>query len=124
LKIGRDVAAAQSNEVTVKNETSDQISYLLIETYYDKYVLFDVAPEAVIKLRFQFIGQFSCQGRFAASDKLFGSAVRLVNDVEREAQGDFLIRIQEEAPIIESPTLQLKKTSCCAVDRPDINHGQ
>ncbi|HEX5081419.1 MAG TPA: hypothetical protein VFY40_05200 [Blastocatellia bacterium] len=122
LKIGKSVAEPQPNKVTIKNETPNQISYLLIETYQDKYVLFDVAPEAAINLKFQFIGQFSCQGRFAASNKLFGSAVRLINDAECEMLGDFSIRIQEGAPIIESPTLQLKKTPCCAVDRPDINH--
>lgn len=122
LKIGQDIAEAQMNEVTIKNETPNQITYLLMETYGDKYVLFDVAPEAIIKLKFQFIGQLSCQGRFAVSDEWFGSAVRLINDAEHEVQGEFLIRIQEENPIIESSNLQLKRVTCCAVDRPDINH--
>lgn len=108
--------------MTIENETSNPISYLLIETYQDKYVLFDVAPEAVTRLRFQFIGQLSCQGKFATSNKQFGYAVRLHDDVERKMQGDFLIRIQKETPIIESSNLQLKQVTCCAVDRPDINH--
>lgn len=122
LKVGQDVAETQTNELTIKNETTKPISYLLIETYRDKYVLFDVAPEAVIKLRFQFIGQLSCQGGSTEVKKGFGSAVRLLNDAEGEVQGNFLIRIEATNPIIESPNLHLKRVTCCAVDRPDINH--
>ncbi|MDQ3474588.1 MAG: hypothetical protein M3447_12715, partial [Acidobacteriota bacterium] len=42
LKIGRNLAETQSNSLRITNETHDRISYLLIETYRDKYVLFDV----------------------------------------------------------------------------------
>jgi hypothetical protein len=118
LKIGQVIAESQTNEVTIKNETPNQISYLLIETYYDKYVLFDFAPEAIIKLKFKFHGQLSCQGRFAVSDEGFGGAVRLINNAQHEVQGEFLIRIREDIPIIESSNLKLKQAPCCAVDRP------
>lgn len=122
LKIGRDFAETQSNDLRITNATPEQISYLLIETYGDKYVLFDVEPESVIDLRFQFIGQLSCQGAFAESQKRFGSAVRLFDDAEGEVQGGFSIEVKEEDAIIESPDLRLKRVTCCAVDRPDIYH--
>jgi hypothetical protein len=94
----------------------------LIETYQDKYVLFDVEPESIVNLKFQFLGQVSCQGEFAETKQRFGSAVRLSNDAEDEVQGDFSIRVDGKNAIIESPSLKLKQVTCCAVDRPDINH--
>lgn len=122
LKIGRELAETQSNSLRITNETSNRISYLLIETYRDKYVLFDVEPESVMNLKFQFLGQLSCQREFVESKQRFGSAVRLTNDAENEVQGDFSIRVKETNAIIESPSLELRQVTCCAVDRPDINH--
>ena len=40
LKLGRKVDETQSNSLQITNESSKRISYLLIETYLDKYVLF------------------------------------------------------------------------------------
>ena len=122
LKLGRKVDETQSNSLRITNETPNRISYLLIETYRDKYVLFDVEPKSIIDLKFQFLGQLSCQGEFAEPNQRFGSAARLSNDTENEVQGDFTIRVNEQNVIIESPNLKLKQATCCAVDRPDINH--
>ncbi len=122
LKIGRNVAETQSNNLRITNDTPNRISYLLIETYQDKYVLFDVEPNSVINLKFQFLGQLSCQGEFAESKQRFGSAARLSNDTEHEVQGDFSINVKERNAVIESSNLKLKQVNCCAVDRPDINH--
>jgi hypothetical protein len=94
----------------------------LIETYQDKYVLFDLDPQSIVNLKFQFLGQLSCQGEFAESKQRYGKAVRLSNDSEDEVQGDFSIEIKGENAIIKSPSLRLKQVTCCAVDRPDINH--
>jgi hypothetical protein len=122
LKLGRKINDSQSNGLRVANISPNRISYLLIETYQDKYVLFDVEPESIVNLKFQFLGQLSCQGEFAENKQRFGSAVRLSNDAEGEVQGDFSIRVDGKNAIIESPSLKLKQVTCCAVDRPDINH--
>ncbi|HET6890463.1 MAG TPA: hypothetical protein VFH31_05120, partial [Pyrinomonadaceae bacterium] len=122
LKIGRNPAETQTNRLTVTNESSSRISYLLIETYRDKYVLFDVEPKSVTGIQFQFLGQLSCQGEFVGTEQKFGSAVRLANDSEREVQGAFSISVINTGALIESKELKLKQVTCCAVDRPDINH--
>jgi hypothetical protein len=122
LKLGRRVDETQSNDLRIANVSPNRISYLLIETYRDKYVLFDVESQSIVTLKFQFLGQLSCQGEFAESKQRFGSAVRLSNDKENEVPGDFSIRVNGKNAIIESPGLKLKQVTCCAVDRPDINH--
>jgi len=122
LKLGRKLENTQSNGLSVANVSPNRISYLLIETHQDKYVLFDVEPQSIVNLKFQFLGWLSCQGEFAESKQRFGSAVKLSNDAESEVQGDFSIKVDGKNPIIESPTLKLKQKTCCAADRPDINH--
>jgi hypothetical protein len=122
LKLGRKVDETQSNGLRIRNVSPNRISYLLIETYADKYVLFDLEPHSIVNLKFQFLGQLSCQGEFAESKQRFGSAVRLANDAEDKVQGDFSIRVNGKDAVIESPSLRLKQVTCCAVDRPDINH--
>lgn len=122
IKIGRALAETQSNSLKITNGTPNRIRYLLIETYRDKYVLFDVEPDSEINLRFQFLGQLSCQGEFAESKARFGSAVRLINNGEGEVEGDFSIRVEDKKVNIESSSLKLKRVTCCTVDRPDINH--
>lgn len=122
LKLGRKMDETQSNGLRITNVSPHRMSYLLVETYQDKYVLFDVEPQSIVNLKFQFRGQLSCQGEFAESKRRFGSAVRLSNDAEDEVHGDFSIRVDGKNAIIESPSLKLKQVTCCAVDRPDINH--
>lgn len=124
LKLGRKVDETQSNRLQITNESSKGISYLLIETYRDKYVVFDVAPKSIVNLKFQFLGELSCQGEFVESKQRFGTAVRLSSDAENEVLGDFSIGIKESSAIIESRSLKLKTVTCCAGDRPDIHHEQ
>ena len=45
-----------------------------------------------------------------------------MNDAESGVQGDFSIRVNEKGAIIESAGLELKTVTCCAADRPDIDH--
>ena len=122
LKLGRKVDGTESNSLQITNDSSMRISYLLIETYHDKYVLFDVEPDSTVNLKFQFLGQLSCQGEFVEPKKGFGSAVRLASEEETKQQGDFSIGIREGNAVIENRSLKLKTVTCCAVDRPDINH--
>ncbi len=121
LKLGRKVNETQSNGLRIKNLSPNRISYLLVETYSDKYFLFDIEPHSIVNLKFQFLGQLSCQGEFVSTQR-FGSAVRLSNNAEDQVQGDFSISVDRKNAIIESPSLRLKPVTCCAVDRPDINH--
>lgn len=122
LKMGRKLDGPSPNGLKIVNESPDRISYLLIETYDDKYVLFDVEPGSVVNLKLQFLGRLSCQGETVAPKRHFGSAVKLIDDAEKEVSGNFSIRITANDVIIESPDLKLKTTTCCAADRPDINH--
>jgi hypothetical protein len=124
LKLGRKVDETQSNRLHIRNESSKRISYLLIETYLDKYVLFDVAPKSTLNLKFHFLGQLSCQGEFVESKQRFGTAVRLASDAENEVHGNFSVGIKETNATIKSRSLKLKTVTCCAVDRPNIHHEQ
>jgi len=78
LKLGRKVDETQSNSLQITNESSKRISYLLIETYLDKYVLFDVAPKSVVNLKFQFRGQLSCQGEICRIQTAFRNRSQIV----------------------------------------------
>jgi len=122
LKIGQTSSDSQSNSLRITNDSPNTISYLLVETYREKYVLFDVEPGAIINMTFQFLGQLSCQGVLASSQERFSGAVRLTSDSETSVPGDFSIRVRDKNVIVESPTLELKTVTCCAADRPDIYH--
>lgn len=89
LKIGRRPRETQGNGLRIANETARRINYLLIETYQDKFVVFEIEPRAVVNLRFRFTGQLSCEGQVDATVKRFGSAVRLLNDEERGSERRF-----------------------------------
>ncbi len=122
LKIGRRPSEIQANGLRIANETASRINYLLIETYQDKFVVFEVEPRAVVNLQFRFRGQLSCEGQVDATVRRFGSAVRLLNDAERAVRGDFSVRVTDGGVLIESRQLGLRPVTCCAVDRPDIDH--
>jgi hypothetical protein len=122
LKLGRTIDATESNGLRITNKSQNRISYLLVETYFDKYVLFDLEPQSVVDLKFEFLGRLSCQGEFVESKERFGSAVALSSGAENKTPGDFLIKVDGKNAVIESSSLQLKQVTCCAVDRPDINH--
>jgi len=122
LKIGRRPSETDSNGLRIANETVSRINYLLIETYQDKFVLFEVEPRAVVNLRIRFIGQLSCEGQVDPAGKRFGSAARLLDNAESAVSGDFSVRVTDVGVLIESRKLNLKSVTCCAVDRPDIDH--
>jgi len=121
LKIGQRPRETQANGLRIANETVRRINYLLIETYEDKFVVFEVEPRAVVNLRFQFTGQLSCEGQVDATVKRFGSAVRLLDDGERAVNGDFSVRVTDGGVLIDSRQLNLRQVTCCAVDRPGID---
>jgi hypothetical protein len=120
LKIG-DVEGGQINALRISNETSRGLKYLLIETYRDKYVLFDVEASAVIDLHFSYSGRLSCQGQFRESDARFGDAVELGNGDANVEGSQFIICVRENAMRIGSQ-LGLRHVTCCAADRPDFYH--
>jgi hypothetical protein len=121
LKIGRG-EGAQSDALQIWNNTSYRLKYLLIETYEDKFVLLDVAPGAIEKLDFDYVGRLSCQGEFSESSKRFGVAVELPNEGANGARRQFLINVKGDGASIESPQQTLNHVACCAVDRPDFCH--
>jgi len=50
LRIGQ-VEDAADDTLRVTNDSMHRLTYLLIETYRDKFVLFDVEPRAVVTLQ-------------------------------------------------------------------------
>jgi hypothetical protein len=102
---------------------SQQVKYLLIETYVDKFVVFDVQPGYAIDLPFGYFGRLSCQGEFLESRKRFGDAIELLStdaDSQRPPT-TFSVTVTADGITIASQ-LALKHDTCCAADRPDINH--
>ena len=121
LNIGQRVWT-DSDALRVVNESQNRINYLLIETWDNKIVLFDVEPGASINLQFLYFGRLSCQGETANSQERFGSAVELISGEESKGQRYFVIRVTENHVSIESPRSKLKQVNCCAADRPDFQH--
>ena len=56
LRIGQ-VEDAADDTLRVTNDSMHRLTYLLIETYRDKFILFDVEPRAVVTLPFQLLRQ-------------------------------------------------------------------
>ncbi len=122
LKLGEKIDDTHRNGLRITNASPNRISYLMVEVFLDKYVLFDVEPQSIVDLKFQFHGKLSCQGEFAESKQRFGSAVQISNDIQDKVRGDFSITIDEKNAVIKSPGVSLKETSCCAADRPGMNY--
>ncbi len=121
LKIGRSVGP-DSDNLRVVNETQKRIAYLLIETYDDKFVLFDVEPGMTVNVPFVYFGQLSCQGEFAEPSERLGAAVKLVSGEKSKGQSQFIIRISDNHVGIENHESDLIPINCCAADRPDFQH--
>jgi hypothetical protein len=107
-------------ELTIHNNTTEVISYLLIETGGDKYVFLDVRPNSQASSRLQFRGWLSCQGAYESSKKRFGAAVEALN--YQGENGNIWITIAGDSVVIESPQLKLAADRCCASDRADFDH--
>jgi hypothetical protein len=122
LKVGQATDDTQSNGLRIANRTSKQIRYLLIETYKDKYVLFDVEPWEVVTLNLTFRGRLSGQCEFLGETRRIGRAVTLRDYSEKEVSRDFLVEVRDMSIDISSRELELKNVTCCAADRPDIFH--
>jgi hypothetical protein len=118
LRIGQ-VEAGADDVLRVTNETMRRLTYLLIETYSDKFVLFDVEPRAVVTLRFNYIGQLSAEGQFQDSGSRFADAVALPDRAESVDGEQFSIHVRESALTIDG-SRQLRHVACCAADRPSF----
>ena len=116
LTIGQ-VEAGADDVLRVTNETVRRLTYLLIETYSDKFVLFDVEPRAVVTLRFNYVGQLSAEGQFQDAGTRFADAVALPDGAESVDGEQFSIHVRESALTIDG-SRQLRHVACCAVDRP------
>jgi hypothetical protein len=121
LKIGRSIKPDLDN-LRVVNETPNRIAYLLIETYDDKFILFDLEPGIIVNLSFAYFGQLSCQGEFADSKERLGAAVKLLDGEKSKAQSQFNVRISGNHVVIENQASDLIPINCCAADRPDFQH--
>ena len=116
LRIGQ-VGEAEDDTLRVSNETPRRLTYLLVETYRDKFVLFDVEPGAVVTLAFNYFGRLSSEGEFQGSGERFADAVEVPDgalSVERER---FSIGVRENTVTIDGQR-QLLHVGCCALDRP------
>jgi hypothetical protein len=121
LKIGQP-DSQQSDTLHITNN-STQLKYLLIETYENKFVLFDLEPGRVADLPFHYYGRLSCQGEFAETGRRFGDAVELPDTHESTLSSPttFTVALASDGVKIASQ-ISLKHVTCCAVDRNDINH--
>jgi len=120
LKIGqREVK--QLDSLQIANQTPVPLKYLLIETYEDKFVIFDVEPGETINLDFHYAGRLSVQGESGKAGERFGSAVELTNKIDTDEPKQFLINVTGEQVNIESPMQTINQVGCCAVDRASFN---
>ena len=119
LRIGRNAKDAENNFDVIKitNDSPNKVSYLLIETSDNKVILFDVAPNATVDLRFPFIWWLSCQGEFAESKERFGDAATMS---EGKKANQFEIKVKDGVNIT-SPQVELGKSDCCAPDRDSFD---
>lgn len=123
LEMGRSFYSEdRPADVKITNETSNQISYALIESSLRKFVVFNVEPKSTVNLAIRYAGWLSCEGEYAGSKDRFGGAVGVTEVKEEAPKRQFSIRINRGAVIIESPQLDLKAAHCCASDRPDFDH--
>jgi hypothetical protein len=102
---------------------SQRVKYLLVETYVDKFVMFDLEPGRSIDLPFRYFGRLSCQGEFYESHTRFGDAVEFEspNADSSHLPTTFSVTVTADGVKLGSQ-LPLKHDTCCAVDRSDINH--
>ena len=119
LQIGQGSVPEKMVEVSVANETETHLSYLLLETFSNKLVIFDTKPNSLTRLGFSFSDRFSCQGQTVTGYR-FGAGVELMNASAKPRRVD--IRIAKGTKTTISSDQSLKASSCCAADRPDIDH--
>ena len=119
LTIGRREAPV-TDKLEIVNGPN-HLKYLLVETYDDKFILFDVEPGRTINLDFHYFGQMSSQGEFASTSKRFGDAIELENETVPGGTM-FKIRIGPETVTIDAGQQFAKHIRCCAADRPDFDH--
>jgi len=117
LRIGQ-VEDADDDTLRVTNDSMQRLTYLLIETYRDKFVLFEVEPRALVTLRFNYIGKLSAEGRRDSGTR-FADAVALSDGAESVDGEQFSIHVRESAVTIDG-SRQLRHVACCAEDRPSF----
>jgi len=117
LRIGQ-VEDAADDTLRVTNDSMHRLTYLLIETYRDKFVLFEVEPRALVTLRFNYIGKLSAEGRRDSGTR-FADAVALSDGAESVDGEQFSIHVRESAVTIDG-SRQLRHVACCAEDRPSF----
>ena len=121
LRIGSEVTGdeAQSMLLTVVNESPSRLSYLLIESGWNKIVLFDLESGVSVNLRFPVSGGLTSQGEFAESKKRLGVGASISKN--REA-GPFGIVVLGDSIRLKDGQKILERAHCCASDRPDFDH--
>ena len=119
LTIGR-FEAAPSDVLHVTNTGPRALAYLLIETYQDKFVFFDVDSGAALDIPFTYVGRLSADGALRESGARWSDAVELLDNAAAGGYR-FSITIKEDTLTVAS-SRPVRHVTCCAVDRPDIRH--
>ena len=125
LELGQSADSGErSGDLEVVSGTLSKIAYVLIESSWRKFVLFDFGPKALVKLTFQCAAGISCEGQYLESKERFGGAagVQVRDNISDEVKRKFSIRINGGNATIESPQVALSPASCCAPERPDYYH--
>jgi hypothetical protein len=105
---------SQLDNLRITNETLETFNYLLVETYQDKYVIFEVPPGAVVELKFELLGRISCEGESKNNRERFGVAA----EFRRASRNrEYFVKIRNQGVSIESPRFETTYVPCCAVDR-------
>ena len=117
-----DGSTSRPGNLRIVNATQKEISYLLIETGWNKLVVLDLKAGATANLNLQYTGWLSCQARFADSGQRFASAVSIVDSADSKESRQLSITVRGGNVAIESPQPGLRASHCCASDRPDPQH--
>ena len=116
LAIGKHNENAQ-DRLRIVNTGDQTLKYLLIETYRDKFIIFDFEPNSVVDLNFYFYGILSVQAKIDETSGNFGNAVKLKDNEKSVRNKEFVISISGQDINIEAPGVSLEKTYCCGIKR-------
>ena len=120
LMIGNNVKESKS-KLKVKNKGKNKLSYVLLETKEDKFIIFDMKPNSQIELGLFPMRSMTVQARYEGTDKSFGNGVMLessILDVPKDLEYDVLVKNRNID--IVTPGYEVEFMGCCGYGRREI----